>query len=202
VSPSFLDVIYNHAGQQNNRYWQYDGNCSGDNDIHGASTFVHGHHTPWGEGFATWQREIRDFLLDNARLYLRGYRVDGLRFDAVQAIDPDAVRYIVGAVRNEFPDKYMIAEYNPYDSGTSGERCVSRGPLRVSTGRKPRLRVPAISRVLLDVQSSEEAVSCEGRESVPRQMRHHGPRRRASGRFWARSGSGIHTGNVMEMSIC
>ena len=122
-----LDVIYNHAGIDNNRYWQYDGNCSGDdavdnngNVVHiaGGIYHVHGHHTPWGEGFATWQQEVKDFLLDNARMYLRDYRVDGLRFDAVQAIDPDAVRFIVGALRQEFPDKYLIAEYNPND-GTS-----------------------------------------------------------------------------------
>jgi 1,4-alpha-glucan branching enzyme len=122
-----LDVVYNHAAQQNNRYWQYDGNSSGDdafdggNRIHiaGGPYFVHGHHTRWGEGFATWQHEVKDLLLDNARMYLRDYLVDGLRFDAVQAMDPDAVRYIVGTIRNEFPDKYLIAEYSPDDSGTS-----------------------------------------------------------------------------------
>lgn len=114
-----LDVIYNHAAQQNNRYWQYDGNTAGDNGIPGGIYHVHGHHTPWGEGFATWQREVKDFLLDNARLFLRDYRVDGLRFDAVQAIDPSAVSEIVWSLRNEFPDKYLIAEYNPGDSGTS-----------------------------------------------------------------------------------
>ena len=114
-----LDVIYNHAGQLNNRYWQYDGNCSGDNGIPGGIYHVHGHHTPWGEGFATWQREVKDFLLDNARTYLRDFGVDGLRFDAVQAIDPAAVSEIVWSLRNDFPSKYLIAEYNPNDSGTS-----------------------------------------------------------------------------------
>jgi 1,4-alpha-glucan branching enzyme len=114
-----LDVIFNHAATNNNRYWQYDGNCSGDNGIPGGIYHVHGHHTPWGEGFATWQREVKDFLLDNARMYLRDYRVDGLRFDAVQAIDPDAVSEIVWSLRNDFPDKYLIAEYNPNDAGTS-----------------------------------------------------------------------------------
>ena len=114
-----LDVIYNHAGQNNNRYWQYDGNCSGDNGILGGIYHVHGHHTPWGEGFATWQREARDFLLDNARMYLRDYRVDGLRFDAAQAMDPAVVSEIVWSLRQDFPGKYLIAEYNPKDSGTS-----------------------------------------------------------------------------------
>lgn len=114
-----LDVVYNHAGIGDNRYWQYDGNTAGDNGIPGGIYFVHGHHTPWGEGFATWQREVKDFLLDNARMYLRDYRVDGLRFDAVQAIPPDTVQYIVWALREEFPGKYLIAEYNPNDAGSS-----------------------------------------------------------------------------------
>jgi 1,4-alpha-glucan branching enzyme len=114
-----LDVIYNHAAQINNRYWQYDGNCSGDNGIPGGIYHVHGHHTPWGEGFATWQREVKDFLLDNARMYLRHYGVDGLRFDAVQAIDPGAVSEIVWSLRNDFPGKYLVAEYNPDDRGSS-----------------------------------------------------------------------------------
>ena len=114
-----LDLIFNHAAIDNNRYWQYDGNRSGDNGIAGGIYHVHGHHTPWGEGFGTWQREVRDFLLDNARMYLRDYGVDGLRFDAVQAIDPGAVSEIMWSLRNDFPSKYLIAEYNPNDGGTS-----------------------------------------------------------------------------------
>jgi 1,4-alpha-glucan branching enzyme len=114
-----LDVIYNHAAQNNNRYWQYDGNCSGDNGRPGGIYHVHGHHTQWGEGFATWQREVKDFLLDNARMYLRDYGIDGLRFDAVQAIDPSAVSEIVWSLHNDFPGKYLVAEYNPDDSGSS-----------------------------------------------------------------------------------
>ena len=52
-------------------------------------------------------------------MFLRDYGVDGLRFDAVQAIDPSAVSEIVWSLRNDFPSKYLIAEYNPNDSGTS-----------------------------------------------------------------------------------
>ena len=111
-----LNVIYNHVAQNNNRYWQYDGNMSGDYVTdQGKKTYLksgiyhqHGHHTQWGEGFATWQQEVKDMLLDNARLYLGDYRVDGLRFDAVQAIDPDAVTEIVLSLRREFPAKYLM----------------------------------------------------------------------------------------------
>ena len=114
-----LDMVYNHAAIIDNRYWQYDGNTAGENGVNGGIYFVHGHPTPWGAGFAVWQKEVKDLLLDNARMYLRDYRVDGLRFDAVQAIPPDAVAFIVQTLREEFPDKYLIAEYNPYDASTS-----------------------------------------------------------------------------------
>jgi len=105
-----LDVVYNHAATIDNRYWQYDGNTAG-----GGIYFVNGHNTRFGSGFAMWQQEVKDFFLDNARMYLRDYCVDGLRFDAVQFIQPDAIEYIVSALRREFPDKYLIAEYNPGD---------------------------------------------------------------------------------------
>jgi len=114
-----LDVVYNHAAITDNRYWQYDGNYAGDNGVNGGIYFVHGHPTLWGAGFALWQQEVKDFLLDNARMLLGDYQVDGLRFDAVQAIQPDAVEYIVQNLRQEFPDKYLIAEYNPFDPATS-----------------------------------------------------------------------------------
>jgi 1,4-alpha-glucan branching enzyme len=74
-----LDMVYNHAGTNDNRYWRYDGNTAGDNGLNGGIYFVHGHPTPWGAGFAVWQKEVKDLLLDNARMYLRDYRVDGLR---------------------------------------------------------------------------------------------------------------------------
>lgn len=115
-----LDVVYNHASTKNNRYWQYDGNCSkNDAQEPGGIYFAGGHNTPWGDGFAVSQSAVLDFLIDNARMYLGSYRVDGLRFDAVQAIAPDAVRSIVHTLRREFPSKYLIAEYNPGDSGSS-----------------------------------------------------------------------------------
>jgi 1,4-alpha-glucan branching enzyme len=109
-----FDVVYNHASFVDNRYWRYDGNCSGPPD--GGIYFKNGHHTQFGDGYAMWEQEVKDFFLDNARLLFREYNIDGLRFDAVQLIQPDAVKFIVGELRREFPDKYLIAEYNPSDS--------------------------------------------------------------------------------------
>ena len=124
-----LDVVYNHASTIDNRYWQYDGNHSPGDDG-GGIYHVHGFSTSWGQGFATWQQEVKDFLLDNARMYLRDYRVDGLRFDAAHAIPPDAVQYIVQNLRHEFPDKYLIAEYSTSDAAnTCGPLMDPFGPL-------------------------------------------------------------------------
>jgi len=116
-----FDVVYNHAATIDNRYWQYDGNTAGGdgNTAGGGIYFVNGHNTRFGSGFAMWEQEVKDFFLDNARMCLRDYRVDGLRFDAVQFIQPDAVEYIVNALRGEFPDKYLIAEYNPGDQDSA-----------------------------------------------------------------------------------
>jgi 1,4-alpha-glucan branching enzyme len=109
-----LDVVYNHGATIDNRYWQYDGNTDG-----GGIYFIDGHDTRFGDGFAMWRQEVKDFFLDNARVYLRDYCVDGLRFDAVQFIQPDAIEYIVNTLRGEFPDRYLIAEYNPGDQETA-----------------------------------------------------------------------------------
>src|SRR3546814_18316640 len=43
---------------------------------------------PWGDGIDFRRREVRDFFIDNALMWLMDYRFDGLRFDAVHAI-PD-----------------------------------------------------------------------------------------------------------------
>ena len=113
-----FDVVYSHGATDDNRYWRYDGNCRGSST--GGDYFEDGHDTKFGAGFAMWKKEVKDFFLDNARTFLRDYRVDGLRFDAVQFIQEDAVQAIVWALRSEFPDKYLIAEYNPSDSQSAG----------------------------------------------------------------------------------
>jgi 1,4-alpha-glucan branching enzyme len=106
-----FDVVYNHGAIDDNRYWRYDGNTLGN----GGEYFENGHDTRFGSGFAMWRREVKDFFIDNGRMFLADYRADGLRFDAVQFIPADAVSEIVWQLRSEFPDKYLIAEYNPGD---------------------------------------------------------------------------------------
>ena len=102
-----FDVVYNHASVNDNRYWEYDG-MTHDGGIY----FENGGDSPFGHRPAHWKMEVRNFFLDNARLWLREYNADGLRFDAVHLIQPESVLHIVqNGVRQEFPDKYLIAEY-------------------------------------------------------------------------------------------
>jgi maltooligosyltrehalose trehalohydrolase len=72
-----LDVVYNHLGPDGN-YLPMFGPYMTDR-----------YATPWGDAVnfdGAHSPEVRRFFIDNALMWLRDYRVDGLRLDAVQAI--------------------------------------------------------------------------------------------------------------------
>jgi maltooligosyltrehalose trehalohydrolase len=71
----FLDVVYNHFGPDGNYLGRY-----------AKGFFRHDVHTPWGDAIDFRRREVRDFFIDNALMWVNDYRFDGLRFDAVHAI--------------------------------------------------------------------------------------------------------------------
>jgi malto-oligosyltrehalose trehalohydrolase len=74
----FLDVVYNHFGPDGNYLGRY------------APAFFSGTHTPWGPAIGYRNPWVRRFAIDNALHWLRDYRFDGLRLDAVHAIvEPD-----------------------------------------------------------------------------------------------------------------
>ncbi|ELQ19172.1 putative trehalose trehalohydrolase protein [Pseudomonas fluorescens BRIP34879] len=86
-----LDVVYNHFGPDGNYLGQY-----------AAGFFQEEVHTPWGAGIDFNRREVRDFFLDNALMWLLEYRFDGLRLDAVHAIDnPDFLQELAQRVRQQ-----------------------------------------------------------------------------------------------------
>src|SRR3984893_1812483 len=70
----FLDVVYNHFGPEGNYLGRY------------APSFFTEAQTPWGSAIDYRVREVRAFAIENALYWLREYRVDGLRLDAVHAI--------------------------------------------------------------------------------------------------------------------
>jgi len=81
-----LDVVYNHLGPEGNYLARF------------GPYFTDHYATPWGaavnlDGFGS--HEVRRFFLDNARMWLRDYRVDGLRIDAVHAFhDRSALHFV------------------------------------------------------------------------------------------------------------
>jgi maltooligosyltrehalose trehalohydrolase len=74
----FLDVVYNHFGP--------DGNYL---HVYADAFFRHDADTPWGPAIDFERPEVRDYFFDNALYWLNEYRFDGLRLDAVHAIDND-----------------------------------------------------------------------------------------------------------------
>lgn len=75
----FLDVVYNHFGPE--------GNYLG---LYAPQFFRQDVHTPWGAAIDFRQPAVRRFFVENALYWLMEYRFDGLRFDAVHAIDDKA----------------------------------------------------------------------------------------------------------------
>jgi maltooligosyltrehalose trehalohydrolase len=72
----YLDVVYNHVGP-GNRLADF------------GPYFTAAHMTPWGPAVNLDQPgsdEVRAFIIENALMWLRAYRVDGLRLDAVHAL--------------------------------------------------------------------------------------------------------------------
>ena len=70
----FLDVVYNHFGPEGNYLHRI------------APQFFSEEQTPWGDAIDYTQPCVRAFAIENAVYWLRDYRFDGLRLDAVHAI--------------------------------------------------------------------------------------------------------------------
>ena len=93
----FMDVVYNHFGP--------DGNYLG---VYAASFFDADVHTPWGGAVAVEQEPVARYFIDNALMWLRDYRLDGLRLDAVHAIrNPAFLDRLAAEVRAALPDRHV-----------------------------------------------------------------------------------------------
>ncbi|WP_243666975.1 malto-oligosyltrehalose trehalohydrolase [Pseudomonas brassicae] len=88
-----LDVVYNHFGPDGNYLHRY-----------ASGFFREDRHTPWGAAIDFRRRQVRDFFIENALMWLHDYRFDGLRLDAVHAIDdPDFLHELARRVRLATP---------------------------------------------------------------------------------------------------
>lgn len=81
-----LDVVHNHLGPSGNHLPAF------------GPYFTDTHQTPWGSAVnldAPGSDEVRAYLVGSALAWLRDYRIDGLRLDAVHALrDTRAVHFL------------------------------------------------------------------------------------------------------------
>jgi maltooligosyltrehalose trehalohydrolase len=85
-----LDVVYNHLGPEGNYLREF------------GPYFTDRYRTPWGEAVnydGPGSDPVRDYVLDNVRLWLTDYHIDALRLDAVQAIYDLGPRHILRAIK-------------------------------------------------------------------------------------------------------
>ena len=87
-----LDVVYNHLGP--------DGNYLGE-----IGPYFNDHYvTPWGQALnldGAESQEVRRWVLDNARQWLRDFHVDGLRLDAVHELHDDSALHVLEEMARE-----------------------------------------------------------------------------------------------------
>ncbi len=121
-----FDVVYNHFGPSDLDIWQFDGWSENGK---GGIYFYNDERswTPWGDTRPDYGRpEVRQYIRDNAMLWLERFHIDGLRWDATAYIrnvygqDSDPAHDIpegwslMQAINNEIdarlPSKISIAE--------------------------------------------------------------------------------------------
>jgi maltooligosyltrehalose trehalohydrolase len=102
-----LDVVYNHVGPGNEALTAF------------GPYFTDRHETFWGDAIDYGQRAVREWAIQNAELWVREYRIDGLRLDAVHAIyddsEPHIARELRDRVKSARPDALVTSEMEPDD---------------------------------------------------------------------------------------
>lgn len=93
----FLDVVYNHFGP--------DGNYL---NAYAPDFFRPEVHTPWGGAIAFDRAAVARYFIDNALMWLADYRFDGLRFDAVHAMEDDGfLDRMAAEIRARLPGRHI-----------------------------------------------------------------------------------------------
>lgn len=121
-----LDVVYNHFGPSDLDLWQFDGWS----EHNGGGIYFYNDwraETPWGATRPDYGRgEVRQFIHDNAMMWLDEFRMDGLRYDMtlyIRSVRGDTdnkgeeladgwglTQWINQDVRKHRPHKILIAE--------------------------------------------------------------------------------------------
>ncbi|MCX5213592.1 malto-oligosyltrehalose trehalohydrolase [Kitasatospora sp. NBC_00240] len=116
-----LDVVHNHLGPSGNHLPAF------------GPYFTDRHHTPWGSAVnldAPGSDEVRDYLIGSALAWLRDYRIDGLRLDAVHALVDDRAQHFLEQLASEVDrlavtsnrELFLVAESDRNDPRTTDPR--------------------------------------------------------------------------------
>ncbi|HEY2587363.1 MAG TPA: malto-oligosyltrehalose trehalohydrolase [Tepidisphaeraceae bacterium] len=90
-----LDVVYNHYGPEGNYLDEF------------GTYFTDEYKTPWGRAINYDQRgsdPVRRFVLDNVRMWLDEFHLDGLRLDAIHAIYDMGAKHLLREIREVADD--------------------------------------------------------------------------------------------------
>jgi maltooligosyltrehalose trehalohydrolase len=107
-----LDVVYNHLGPEGNYLDQF------------GPYFTDRYRTPWGPAVnfdGPGSEAVRRFFVENAVQWVRDFRLDGLRLDAIHSIFDGSARHVLAelaaAARAAAPDRpvHVIGESNAND---------------------------------------------------------------------------------------
>jgi 1,4-alpha-glucan branching enzyme len=118
-----FDVVYNHAGgdfgggqDTSESLYFLDRYLLGSNN---NSLYFTDQGFAGGLAFAFWNRDVRQFLVNNGVFWLQECHADGLRYDEISAISNfggrDFCRDLTGTVRYVKPEAPQIAEYWNWD---------------------------------------------------------------------------------------
>ena len=116
-----LDVVHNHLGPSGNHLPAF------------GPYFTDRHHTPWGSAVnldAPGSDEVRAYLIGSALAWLRDYRIDGLRLDAVHALADDRALHFLEQLATEVDrlavttnrPLFLVAESDRNDPHTTAPR--------------------------------------------------------------------------------
>ncbi|NBC83743.1 MAG: malto-oligosyltrehalose trehalohydrolase [Bacteroidetes bacterium] len=109
-----LDVVYNHLGPEGNYLENF------------GPYFTHIYGTPWGKAVNyddAWSDGVRNYVIQNALMWLRDFHIDGLRLDAIHAIFDFSAKHIMQELTEHVEalniktgrNHFLIAESNLND---------------------------------------------------------------------------------------
>ena len=83
-----LDVVYNHLGPSGNYLPMF-------------GPYLKSGRNTWGDLVNVEEPAVRRFVIDNALMWLRDFHVDGLRLDAVHALQDNSPRHVLAELADD-----------------------------------------------------------------------------------------------------